>query len=405
MSAKTTYLPHISDHALVMAAAMRHHGLPAVSLPLSDQESLDIGKELCLGKECLPCFVCVGDVVKAARRPGFDPERSIFFMPTTSGPCRFGQYSALVRQLLDSLGLHNLEIMSPSAENSYLGFGNRPTALRLLIWRGIVGVDLLQKLRHEYRPYERHSGAVDALYHASLARLVEGIEAGGGRRAIAAMAEAARRFQALPRDGQPRRPTIGIVGEIYLRANPFTNQEIVRQVEALGGEAWVATMMEWFYYTNYGARRRARVARDVPGWIKVSVTDIIQRRIEHAMLAPVAPALRNAHETPIAQVLRYTARYYHPDLGTEAALSLGKAVDFAQAGLAGIINVMPFTCMPGIVVAGLADRLRADHGHIPWLDILYDGQESTNIRTRLEAFMYQAKQYQNKGTLIYADSR
>jgi hypothetical protein len=50
--------------------------------------------------------------------------------------------------------------------------------------------------------------------------------------------------------------------------------------------------------------------------------------------------------------------------------------------------------MPGIIVTGLAEAVRADHGRIPWLDVIYDAQGGTNIQTRLEAFMHQARQVQ-----------
>jgi predicted nucleotide-binding protein (sugar kinase/HSP70/actin superfamily) len=80
----------------------------------------------------------------------------------------------------------------------------------------------------------------------------------------------------------------------------------------------------------------------------------------------------------------------------ELALSLGKAVDFALHGVSGIVNVMPFACMPGIVVAGLAPRFRADLGGIPWLDLSFDAQGGTNTQTRLEAFIYQARHYRQQ---------
>ena len=85
--------------------------------------------------------------------------------------------------------------------------------------------------------------------------------------------------------------------------------------------------------------------------------------------------------------------YYEPVLGTEAVLSMGKAIDLARHGLSGILNVMPFSCMPGIIVAGMAPRIRADLNSIPWLDVIYDAQAGTNLNTRLEAFMYQAVQF------------
>ena len=83
-------------------------------------------------------------------------------------------------------------------------------------------------------------------------------------------------------------------------------------------------------------------------------------------------------------------------LRTEAPLTLGKAIDFARQGLDGILNVMPFTCMPGAVVAGLAGRIRADNGHIPWLDVSFDGLGETNQQTRLEAFLHQAGQFRHR---------
>ena len=120
---KTIYVPYMADHAVVMAAAMRYYGLSALVMDESDEESLAIGQSLCLGKECLPCFTCVGDIVKQSREPGFDPDQAILFMPTTMGPCRFGQYNTLHRILLDEMGLSSVEIISPTTENDYEGFG------------------------------------------------------------------------------------------------------------------------------------------------------------------------------------------------------------------------------------------------------------------------------------------
>jgi hypothetical protein len=50
--------------------------------------------------------------------------------------------------------------------------------------------------------------------------------------------------------------------------------------------------------------------------------------------------------------------------------------------------------VPGLIVTGLAETIRDDHGHLPWLDVTYDAQGGTNLQTRLEAFMFQARQFQ-----------
>jgi predicted nucleotide-binding protein (sugar kinase/HSP70/actin superfamily) len=393
-TAKKVYIPYMCDHALALEATLHALGTPAETLPPPDAETLALGRERCLGRECLPLFVATGDLLRRARRPDFDPAHSAYMMPTTCGPCRFGQYRTLQRLLFDEAGLSDLEILSPNAENGYQGLGDNPLRLRRLAWQGIVGVDLLLKLRHEVRPYERSEGETDRVYQACLRRLLEAIEEGGGRRAVAAMAWAGAQFAAIGIDRSRQKPLVGMVGEIYLRANPFTNQDIVRQVESLGGEVWVAPMMEWFYFTNWGAQMRSRMAARGGEWLKSFLTDRVQRYDEGRMLEPIRHLLTFPHEPPVAELMANVRPYYDPALGTEAALSIGKAVDFARRGLCGVLNILPFTCMPGVVVSGLAETVRADHDHVPWLNVIYDAQGGTNVQTRLEAFMYQARQFQ-----------
>jgi predicted nucleotide-binding protein (sugar kinase/HSP70/actin superfamily) len=56
---------------------------------------------------------------------------------------------------------------------------------------------------------------------------------------------------------------------------------------------------------------------------------------------------------------------------------------------------MPFTCMPGMVVGGLSQRLREQCGGLPLLNLAFDGQSQTNTQARLEAFMYQVSHFEN----------
>ena len=44
---------------------------------------------------------------------------------------------------------------------------------------------------------------------------------------------------------------MGLVGEIYIRANNFSNEDVVREMEALGGEVWMPPIGEWILYINY----------------------------------------------------------------------------------------------------------------------------------------------------------
>jgi predicted nucleotide-binding protein (sugar kinase/HSP70/actin superfamily) len=395
---KTIYVPYMCDHGYMLAAAMEADGLRVEALPPPDDESLSVGLELCRGRECLPCLAITGDIIRRSRQPGFDPARVAILIPTTGGLCRLGQYWKLQQQILKDQGLGEVEFLLPSTSNGYQGLGRHPQALRFQMWQGLVAVDLLFKLLHQYRPYERYPGQADRAYAECLQDLLAVTRAGGGKRLVAAMQRVAGRFEALEVDRREQRPLIGLVGEIYVRLNNFGNQQIIRKLEANGGEVVSASLMEWIYFANWLRTGRSRKMNQYRDLVSLLLEDLYERHEERRIGKPVAHLLRDPRESPVAELMGYLAPHYEPLMGMEgeAALSLGKAVEFAHLGLCGIVNVMPFSCMPGIIVAGLAPRFRADLQNIPWLDISYDAQGGTNIQTRLEAFTFQARQYQRQ---------
>ncbi|MCX7012899.1 MAG: hypothetical protein NTW86_10145 [Candidatus Sumerlaeota bacterium] len=78
----------------------------------------------------------------------------------------------------------------------------------------------------------------------------------------------------------------------------------------------------------------------------------------------------------------------------EAILTIGKSVEMVRRlGVGGIVNAMPFTCMPGTVCSALFKRLREDHADVPVLNLVYAGQQTLNNRIRLEAFVHQAREF------------
>lgn len=390
---RTVYVPFMSDHAVVIRGALRHHDIACEVLPPSDDATLAIGLDLCRGRECLPCFLATGDIIRACRAGTIDRGNSAFLIPATPGPCRFGQYRILQRLLLDREGFADVEIVSPTAENSYRGFGKRPRALRLLVWEGVVAVDLLLKLRYEFRPYEVRQGATEAAYQRGLAVIEEAVRQGGGKRLLGALDCVAAEFDDISVDRSQRRPVVAMLGEIYIMLNALSNQHLILQLEASGAEVVTGTLTEWFHFSD-----ETKMDRDVlfGSWTSLLGTKALsayQRRVERQMFARVRRLLRHPADPPMRELMEMARPYFDPLLGTETLLTVGKVVDYAQHGVCGVVNVAPFSCMPGIVVSGLAARMRQDLGQLPWLDIHYDGQRITNIRTRLEAFVHQVTQF------------
>ena len=76
------YIPNMSPHAYPFAAAFTRSGVPAEVLPESDAKTLEYGRNFTSGKECYPCIVTTGDMVKKCMEPDFDPKSSAFFMPS-----------------------------------------------------------------------------------------------------------------------------------------------------------------------------------------------------------------------------------------------------------------------------------------------------------------------------------
>jgi predicted nucleotide-binding protein (sugar kinase/HSP70/actin superfamily) len=391
-----TYIPYMCDHGYMLAAAMRSHGLPAEVLTPTTTKTREIGLHYCRGSECLPCITTTGDIMQRARHEDFDPQQAAVFMPTTAGSCRFGCYNVLQKEILAEHGLAEVDFLSPSASNSYQGLGEKPQLLRLLIWEGAVAGDILHKLLHGHRPYERNKGQTDVVYQQSLDRVVAAVEAGGGKELVEAMRWVGRQFERIPLDKSTPRPMIGIVGEIYLRFNKHVNLDLPRQVEQAGGEVQIAGITEWLYYTNWTYIRDAWFFKNTKRYVKMRLTDAYQRHLEHNILKPVEHLIKHPHDPHVSELMANLTPYYHSDLHSEAILSMGSAIDFGKRGFDGLLNVMPFSCMPGTITAGIAPRMRADLDNIPWLDISYDAQEGTNIKTRLEAFMYQAAQFQRR---------
>jgi predicted nucleotide-binding protein (sugar kinase/HSP70/actin superfamily) len=389
---RITCIPRIGDHSFALAAAMRHHGMRAEVLPPTDDRSMAIGLRICGGRECLPCFLAMGDVIRRTEEPDFDPGRYAFYFPTAAGPCRFGQYTMLLRDILDQAGLADVPLYSPSTANSFQGFGERPGAVRRLAWQGLVAVDLLTRMLLEHRPYEVDAGSTDAVYAQQLEHITGAVAGGGGRRLVLALRTAADAFGSVAIDRSRERPVIAIVGEVYVRWNAYSNRELVREVERLGGEVMVASMAELVYFMTYRMKEVAKLSGRFRALLQGGIMDWYQTSMEHRLLSAVRHRLRRPDETPSSAVAAAIAPYYDPALGTEAVLTMGRAIEYVRAGIHGILNVLPFSCMPGIIVAGMAPRLRRDLDHVPWLDLPYDAQKETNIRTRLEAFIHQAEQ-------------
>lgn len=388
------YIPYMSDHAYALSAAFVACGVEAEVMPPSDEETLYWGRKYTSGKECYPTIVTTGDMVKQAKRSDFDPKTSAFFMGGSSGPCRFGQYSMLQRLVLNKIGHHNLPIYAPNqAKDFFRDLNIIGKEFERLAWQGIVCCDILEKCLREIRPYETKEDETEKVYQICLKKVCETIEKRGNL--VPIMREARDAFsQILVK--KKHRPIIGLVGEFFVRSNAFSNEDVVKRLEELGAEVWAAPVNEWFLYRNFRRNMHAILDRDWGSFIRTNIKNWVQVRDERRFSVPFHHFLRGIEEPSTKELLEWAAPYIHHSFDGEAIMSVGKVVDFAKKGVCGIINTIPFTCMPGTIAMAVLKRTTEDYGGLPCITIPYDGLSQTNTQMRLEAFVYQARQFKRE---------
>ncbi|MHB1295749.1 MAG: BadF/BadG/BcrA/BcrD ATPase family protein [Anaerolineae bacterium] len=359
-------IPRMADHADLVAAAARAYAVNARVLPESDERSMALSRDVTSGKECLPYRDTLGVLLRMAA-DGELPTGARAIMAGSFGPCRLGKYAQEQQKVLDEQGI-SLEILTTVSNNAYadLGLGN---AFQLLAWDAFLAGDLLQRLLWATRPYERQAGAADSAYAHTLRALSEAIEA---KRPLAPLLrEAVAAFSALRDPALPHRPLVGINGEIYLRANRFCNKDLVAACEAHGLEVEVAPMSEWIKYVAFRRLEDAVGNHEVAGVVSAALRRLIMQRAERR-IARFGEGLVS-DEPSTRELLAASGTYLPARNGSEAVLSLGSGVrQMRDPHFAGVISVMPHGCMPGGIVAAIAERVSRRYGK-PWISLTYDG--------------------------------
>ena len=386
-----------------LAAAFRSAGVSATVLAPPDTRTLELGNRHLTGDECLPAKITLGDYLKVAEAPGFDPARTAFMMPTTEGPCRFGQYSPSIRKVFRDLGFPEVAILSPTTGDGYDGIGAAAPGLRRAAWRAAVASDILRKLLLKTRPYEVTPGDADRAYAASLRELCAALEtplnSPGRHRAclVAALTGIRDRFRAMPARYERGRLLIGIQGEIFCRLEEFSNDHLIRRLEACGAEAWQSDVSEWVWYCNADQEATLRHAGGGCSltMLAAKVRDRVQHADEAALRGPFVEDFRG-YEDPedVREVLRAGVRYLPQEgAGGEMVLSAGKVDCFFRRGVDGIIDVSPFSCMNGIVSEALYPRQSAEHAGLPVKNFYFDGTRR-DLTPDIEIFLELARAYQ-----------
>jgi predicted nucleotide-binding protein (sugar kinase/HSP70/actin superfamily) len=360
--------------ARLAAGVFRSLGCRAEVLP-EDERTLDIGLKHTAGNECTPCPSTIGSMIATMQDRDLDPDKVIFFMPTTCGPCRFGQYGTLASLAFRRRGWDRIRVLAPSADNSYGGMSG-PT--RRLLWHAIVVGDVINKVILRLRPYERDTGSVDACAETWIEKFVAEFAKPQGDLTglMAGFVAAAKR---IPLEPVPR-PKVGIVGEIYVRHDPFMNKNLVDELERLGAEVLASTIGEWVLYCAAVERRlpRRHNGRKRRNLLVLAIERKWFASVEHAYMRLAHDIIADRAEPPIDDVIRAGQKYVPWEFQTETILTVGKTVLFIERdGVDAVVNASPMFCMPGTISAAIFPKIEREYG-VPIISNFYDGSGDPN---------------------------
>jgi predicted CoA-substrate-specific enzyme activase len=380
---RTLWIPPMHPLAgRICAGAFERFGYKAESLPPEDRQAYEIGRKVARGSECLPASVTIGALLKHFKDINADPSEHGYFMATASGPCRFGQYALLHREILDRAGYADVPILSPSSYNSYQGIEDE---LRKLLWFGFLTSDVLYKMLCKVRPYEKNRGDAFEVTEKHTEILRRTFAENGDLEA--AVRAAAKEFAAIPVTRE-RKPLVGVVGEIYVRCNEFTNGHVIDHIEQYGGEAWLVPLSEWMLYTAHLQEWTAKQGvRNFTARGKSLLKNRFLFSTEHKWYKLCSPLLDERAEPPIAEVVGIGSKYLPINFEGEALITVGRTEVFAKNGVSLVVNCAPFGCMPGILTASIMQQIEKETG-VPIVNMYYDGEGEIN--RRLEVYLHQA---------------
>jgi predicted CoA-substrate-specific enzyme activase len=395
---RTFYIPYVSGHSVIWAAALNSVGLESRVLPEPDELSEEIGRRYVSGKECHPYLLTTGDLVRMTQLEDFDPDRAAFMMLNFDGACRLSQYALSQKLVLKRLGLGHVPIVAPVAsirhDESTQLFGLKWAEA---VWKGWLATDVLLKKLLHIRPYEVNKGESDRVYERAIREIASGIINGNFQgalnRSVAAMDDIPIRDE--------DRPVIGIVGEFYTCMNSWANNDIIKEFESLGAEVRLGpTTTDYLVYFNevYPETHfsRGKYLSALYYYVRRFPFMYWKGKIEGMM----KDELRDCRIPRVEDVVTLAAPYVSDDIDPVVTVNVAKANNYALRGCSGIANLIILNCLFGTVSTAIYRGIQREHNRIPVLNMMYDGLQQTNAKTRIEAFVHQAKLYRERYSVV-----
>ena len=372
---------------------MKVAGYDVENLPLSDAKSAEWGLKYANNEVCYPATLIVGDVVKALKSGRYQPAETAVAITQTGGQCRASNYLPLIKKALVDAGFAEVPVVSVTfgdmMGNYQPGFKMNWLKLMPVAIRSILYTDCLAKFYYATVVREKEKGRARALteYYLEQAKLL--IRARQTKKMYDLLARAARDFAEASADAVY--PKVGVVGEIFLKFNPFAQQRVTDWLTQQHVEV-VPPLMTGFFLQSFVNREAwgkshlqqntlpTAVVRRIYQWIWRDVERVNRIGACHPFFTPFEDIFHLAREA--SKVITLNAQF------GEGWLLPGEILSYASQGVRNVVSLQPFGCIANHIVAkGMEKRITRLFPDMNLLSLDFDsGVSEVNVTNRLLLF-------------------
>lgn len=399
-----------------LAAVFRGRGINAIAHAPSDESVLKLGRANTSCKECLPLILTTGTLLNYIRNKKRTDEILVYFMPTGSGPCRFGQYYIFMEDLVKRLELPDVAALSLSSENAYAGMGGN---FQLHAWSAILVSDVMEDIRSMILTNATDTEEAVKIFDEEWQLILAKLETGDFSELEKQLSITAERFSHIPLKRPVEEvPIISLTGEIFVRRDDISRQYLTERL-AEGGFAAICTpIAEWILYSdyilknNYSDHKMSKLEK-LEFMIKKKFMSKYEKRIKSILSRS---GLVHAEPIDMKSIINNASPYISPYLGGEAILTVGGALTEVASHVCGAIAIGPFGCMPNRLSESILNvtmnregklatdsknkqlrHILTDIEDLPFLAIESDGSPFPQvINAKLETFCIRSERLHNK---------
>ncbi len=346
--------PHMGNIYIAWGSALRRLGIEPYIPPYTSKRTLSLGTKNSPESICLPYKLILGNFIEA-----IEGGADYVAMISSPGICRLGEYGAGIQNTLEDMGYHAnyIELQLYDGIKGMFrfltqlsGVKNPVTIIRAIVFafRKVFAADRMETMLSYYRAREIKTGEAEKAFKKGMKLIYE---ANHYRELKKAEKEAKAMMQKVEID--PKRDVlhVDLTGEIYLVQDPFSNQNIERELGKMGVQT--------------------RRTLTVSSFLKDAII----------------PKMFVKGETHLERAFRLAKPYLSRDIGGDSLECVSDIVYANEKGKDGIIHISPFTCMPEIMSQNFFPAMR-ENCEIPILPLIMDEQTGkAGYITRLEAFV------------------